>query len=191
MQFKVKGQERRGPLLDAISDLIMPRTTCAELIAVRCAVCLFAMTHAMVEVHRFFSGTPHLRRSISHPSLPKTLTLRKMNAQYDGQSRVLGIDTKKKRTKTRHSSDIVLRSIEIEEEKSEKVLPSIVAGVLCPVLISSIGKICEKKYVVMSTERDQMKKAKIRVVCTHIHTGSWYLALLGIMPSSVCSKKKA
>ena len=41
-----KWAERRGPWLGATSDLIMPRATCAELMALCCAVCLLAMARS-------------------------------------------------------------------------------------------------------------------------------------------------
>ena len=45
-QSKMKEVERRGPSLGATSDLIMPRATCAELIALCCAVCLLSMSRS-------------------------------------------------------------------------------------------------------------------------------------------------
>ena len=42
-QLNVKGAERRGPRFGATNDLILPRATCAELVALCCAVCLLEM----------------------------------------------------------------------------------------------------------------------------------------------------
>ena len=42
----VKGAERRGPLLSATSDLIMPRATCAEMIALSVLCCMLAMSRS-------------------------------------------------------------------------------------------------------------------------------------------------
>ena len=46
IQLKVKGAERRGPPFGATSDLIPPRATCAELIALCCAMCLLEMSRS-------------------------------------------------------------------------------------------------------------------------------------------------
>ena len=44
IQLNVKGAERRGRRFGSTSDWIMSRATCAELIALCCAVCLLAMS---------------------------------------------------------------------------------------------------------------------------------------------------
>ena len=46
IQQTVKGVERRGQGSRASSDLIMPRATCAELIALCCVVCLLAVSRS-------------------------------------------------------------------------------------------------------------------------------------------------
>ena len=42
----VKGAERRGPRFSATCDLIMPRATCAELIALSVLCCMLAMSRS-------------------------------------------------------------------------------------------------------------------------------------------------
>ena len=46
VQHNVKGAKRRGPSFGATSNLRMPRATCAELVALRCATCLLAMSRS-------------------------------------------------------------------------------------------------------------------------------------------------
>ena len=45
-QLNMKGAERGGPRIYATSDLIMPRGTCAELIALSVLCCMLAMSRS-------------------------------------------------------------------------------------------------------------------------------------------------